>query len=228
MISGVVLDIDDTLYLERDYVRSGFRFLGHAVASSDVEATSISDWLWTAFESGVRGDTFDRMLVAFPSIAGRTSVARLVSAYRSHPPTIALSRGVEQVLQALSHAGVRLGAVTDGPPEAQAAKARALGLDRWLDPVILTGELGPDAGKPSARAFEMVASAWSIPGERLVYVGDNPLKDFRGPRTLGWRTIRVRREGQLHHDAEPAAPADAPDLEIGSLERLLDHLELGA
>lgn len=228
MIGGVVLDIDDTLYLERDYVRSGFLFVAKAVASSEAEATSISDWLWTAFEAGIRGDTFDRLLVAFPSVATRTSAATLVSAYRAHPPTIALGPGVEGLLQALSLTGVRLGAVTDGPPEAQTAKARALGLDRWLDPIILTGELGPEGAKPSTRAFEIIASAWSIPNERLVYVGDNPLKDFRGPRALGWRTIRVRQEGQLRYALEPGAPSDAPDLEIPSLDQLPDHLDVGA
>ena len=73
MIRGIVFDIDDTLYLERDYVRSGFAHVAREVGRTDDEAGRLHDWLIRAFESGVRGDTFDRLRAAHP---------RLESAYR--------------------------------------------------------------------------------------------------------------------------------------------------
>jgi putative hydrolase of the HAD superfamily len=228
VILGIAFDLDDTLYLERDYVRSGFRHVARVVAASDEEARSIDAWLWTAFEAGVRGDTFDRLLSSYPDVAVRATASDLVAEYRSHVPTIALAPVVAETLTELGRRGLRLGAVTDGPPESQSAKARALGLDRWLDPIINTGELGSGHAKPSPYAFEIIASAWSIPHEHLAYVGDNPIKDFRAPRALGWTTIRLRSDGQLRRDVEPAAASDAPDIEIRSIGRLLEHLGAGA
>jgi len=74
-----------------------------------------------------------------------------------------------------------------------------------------------------------VASRWSGrppdrgpavgPARGFVYVADNPRKDFIGARQLGWRTVRVRRDGGEHHRYE-ASVAEAADVEIASLREL--------
>ena len=85
-IRGVVFDMDDTLYLERDYVRSGF----HAVSEQLPDSGRAFSRLWEWFETGVRGDTFDRLLKAEPQWATRVTTAALVNVYRSHRPQIEL------------------------------------------------------------------------------------------------------------------------------------------
>jgi putative hydrolase of the HAD superfamily len=220
VIRGVVFDVDDTLYLERDYVRSGFQHVARIAGSGDAEVAALGHWLWSAYEAGIRGDTFDRMLVAFPDVAERHSVPDLVAAYRRHEPAIRLMAGTADVLDGLAARGLRLGVLTDGPVESQSAKARALALDRWFDPIVLTAVLGPSAHKPGTMGFAAIAAAWSLQAEELVYVGDNPLKDFAGPRSLGWRTVRLRGPDQLHRALEAPGPAFEPQLEIGSLEEL--------
>ena len=53
---GVAFDLDDTLYLERDYVRSGFRAVAeYAVRGADVSAEDAFTFLWHDFLAGVRG-----------------------------------------------------------------------------------------------------------------------------------------------------------------------------
>ena len=224
MIRGVVFDIDDTLYDERDYVRSGFAHVARRYAGSEVEERALADWLWTAFEAGVRGDTFARLIDAFPDLAGRTSVPELVDAYRNHPPAIRLTPEVATSLDALADRGVRLGIISDGPAESQSAKAAALGLGRWFEPIILTSALGPGFAKPAPGAFEAIARAWSIGSTELAYVADNPAKDFAGPRALGWLTVRVRHPGQLRFDLEPARPSDRADFEISAAADLPGRL----
>jgi len=64
---GVVFDMDDTLYSERDYVRSGFGVVAQHAASTTDEATILFAWLWSAFEAGRRDDTIDGLFGAFPS-----------------------------------------------------------------------------------------------------------------------------------------------------------------
>jgi len=221
VIRGVVFDVDDTVYFERDYVRSGFEHVARFASRGETDAATLATWLSTAYEAGIRGDTFDRMLEAFPDVAVRHSVDEIVTEYRTHPPVIGLSDGTAPVLDQLAARGLRLGVLTDGPVESQSAKSAALGLAHWFDPVVLTGALGPRAHKPGTAGFAAIAADWSLGPEALVYVGDNPLKDFGGPRALGWRTIRLRDPRQERHAIESASVADAPDDEITALVQLL-------
>ncbi len=225
MIRGVVFDIDDTLYDERDYVRSGFAHVARAAGGSADESAAVLAWLWRAFESGVRGDTFDRLLAAFPDLARRVTRDELVTAYRGHEPDIALAAGFPDTLDELRRRGLRLGALSDGPAASQSTKARALGLARWLDPIVLTGALAPGSGKPATPGFEQIEAAWSERGAALVYVADNPEKDFIGPRRLGWATVRVRRPAQLRADVEPAGAEARPDAEVATPDALLAWLD---
>jgi len=226
VIAGIGLDLDDTLYQEADYVRSGFMAVATAAGASLAERAELAAWLLNAFESGVRGDTFDGLLERFPHLADRMTVADLVDVYRQHVPAIAMAEDVALTLARLTAAGVRLGVVTDGPTPMQAAKVRALGLERWCSPIILTDTLGTGMNKPHPAAFEALAAQWGLNGDQLAYVGDNPRKDFVGPRRLGWSTVRLRRAGQLHAHVESPSQEFAPDLEIADLVELPERLGL--
>jgi putative hydrolase of the HAD superfamily len=95
-----------------------------------------------------------------------------------------------------------------------------LQLRRWFDPIVLTASLGPGHGKPATTGFEAIAHEWGMEGAALAYVGDNPAKDFIGPRKLGWLTIRLRQPEQLYWRLEAASESREPDTEIGSLAEL--------
>jgi putative hydrolase of the HAD superfamily len=226
VIRGVVLDMDDTLYLEREYVRSGFAAVARAAGGSDVEVVQIEAWLWTAFEAGVRGDTFDRLRDAFPEVGVRRSTADLVEVYRAHPPEIALANGVRDTLDRLAGMGLRLGVLSDGPVESQSAKVAALGLERWFEPIILTGALDATFAKPGTAGFESIARAWGLPAAELVYVGDNPAKDFVGPRALGWATVQLVHPRQVRDRQEPIDDRHRADHLIADLTDLIQTLSL--
>ena len=227
MIRGLVFDIDDTLYDEREYVRSGFFAVAQVAGHSDGEATALADWLGTAFEAGIRGDTFDRLRASFPEVGGRVSTAALVDAYRAHLPDIALSTGVPEMLDRLEALGLRLGVLSDGHAASQMAKVAALGLERWFDPILLTGSREPRFAKPGTAGFEAIAQGWRLAASELVYVADNPEKDFAGPRRLGWMTVRLAHPRQLRHRLEPADEDHQPDVVIGAPADLLRLLSLG-
>jgi putative hydrolase of the HAD superfamily len=215
----VVFDIDDTLYLERDYVRSGFAAVD-AWARSELDVPDLGDRAWATFEEGVRGRIFDEALAACGVRANGSLVSQLVDIYRSHAPTIGLLADVRAWLAARP-ADVALAVVTDGPPASQRAKAAALGLVDWADPIVFTDELGPGRGKPHPAAFEGVEAAAGLTGAACAYVGDNPSKDFAGPRGRDWRTVRVRREGGLHAAAASGDDVDAEITDFAALDGAL-------
>lgn len=211
----IVLDVDDTLYLERDYVRSGFVAVGELV-SSQLGIDGIGHTLWSGFVAGVRGDAFDRALLHHGCEPSPDLIRELVDCYRAHRPAIHLLPDAARLLDRL--AGRRLAAITDGPVNSQRAKVEALGLEARADPVVLTGELGPGRSKPDPAAYVLVEQHSGLDPDRHVYIGDNPTKDFVTPLDRGWTPVRIRRPDSLHHDA----PTPAGVLEISSLDEIID------
>ena len=102
----------------------------------------------------------------------------------------------------------------------QRAKAEALGLDRWIETMVFTAELGPEFGKPHPRAFELVQERTGVPGSRCIYVADNPAKDFDAPHALGWRTVRIRRPAALHSEVESNERVDLEVTDLGDVAEL--------
>lgn len=217
----VVFDIDDTLYLERDYVRSGIRAAG-AWVRSELGRDDFAERAWLVFEAGVRGRIFDEALSACGVRPTPELVSELVAVYRSHHPDIQMLDDAERCLERL-RSRVNLAVVTDGPIDSQRAKAVALGVHTWSQLTVFTSELGDGMSKPHCRAFEMVEEATGCHGEECAYLADNPAKDFLGPRSLGWSTVRVRRPQSLH-SAVPSGPD--VDLDIPDLTRVPAELRL--
>lgn len=208
----VVFDLDDTLFLERDYARSGFGAAGRFMAE-ELGVTDFSARAWETFEAGVRGRIFDATLRAVGIEPTTELVGRLVDIYRSHTPDIRLLADAGECIRALRGRGTALAVITDGPPASQRAKAKALGVATWAEKTVFTAELGEGVGKPHPRAFELVEAACR--GDRRgTYVADNPAKDFVAPRALGWATVRVRRLGSLH---EKVDSGDDVDVELTDL-----------
>ena len=209
----IVFDLDDTLYLERDFVFSGYRAVAEWMMSTD-GLTGFSDACRALFDAGERRRVFDRALsdcgIAPDRIA--SLVPHLVARYRSHVPSISLCQDAARYLAA--HEPVAI--ITDGPEAMQRAKAAALGLERFCDLLVPTGQWRTGFGKPHSRAFDVVAAAC---GRRCVYVADNAVKDFLAPKRLGWRTVQILRPERVHGGAPPS-PAHAADTVIENLDQL--------
>ncbi|ADG73676.1 Haloacid dehalogenase domain protein hydrolase [Cellulomonas flavigena DSM 20109] len=201
----LVFDLDDTLFLERDYVRSGFMHVGRVV-ESQYGVPGFGARAWQSFEAGVRGRTFDQ--VASELGLPPEAVPDLVAAYRDHEPDIALAPDAAEYLANLPAGTVHTGIVTDGYGPGQRRKLEALGLERLVDTVVVTAEHGPAWHKPSELAFRHIVAESGGRDARFVYFGDNPTKDFQGPASLGWINVRVRRPGGLHHAVHDQIPVD--------------------
>lgn len=219
VIKGVVFDMDDTLYLERDYVRSGFGAIADYV-DRVADRDKVFCTLWGMFNEGVRGDTFNRLMDLFPAIAEEYDIPSLVTVYRNHQPEIAVIPEMRDIIASLKSKGIALGVLSDGPLTSQQAKADALGVASMVDQVVLTDALGRSSWKPSVDGFELLATALGLPHNALVYVGDNPVKDFFAPRKLGWLTIRLRMAGQLREMEEAADMENTPHEDVRSFTQL--------
>ena len=188
-IKGVIFDLDDTLYSEKEYVKSGYK------AVSDYLGGGYAEKLWSFFESGK--PAIDELL---NELGRENEKTKAVEVYRSHKPTIHLYPGVTEMIEELRAKGIKVGIITDGRPEGQRNKLETLGLD--VDDVIITDELGGiQFRKPCDIAFRILITRWRLNPADVVYVGDNPVKDFQAPRQLGMRSIYFNNPDGLYHIA---------------------------
>jgi len=220
-IQAVVFDLDDTLYSERDYVRSGYRAVAAAMSP---EASAVAAWMWRRFRHGRTERMFNAAAAAFGLPDDPETIARWVACYRQHRPRIAPHADVVEVLDAL-RGRVKLGLLSDGFLPAQALKLDALGLRERFDAIVFTEAMGRDCWKPSPAGFERIAAKLGVPHAACAYVADNPAKDFVAPNALGWLTIQWRRDGQVHADA-PAADGGTARIVVADAAALLAALPL--
>ncbi len=181
-IRAVIFDLDDTLYPEKEYVRSGF----HAVAECFPGIKDMADKLWLAFETGER--PIDAVLKKEDRYS-RENLEKALHTYRFHKPDISLYPGVKDLLERI-RSDRKIGIITDGRPEGQKAKLEALGLNQMVDEVIITDELGgAEFRKPCDVAFRIMRERMDMPFCQMMYVGDNLKKDFAAPQKLGMRAV---------------------------------------
>jgi putative hydrolase of the HAD superfamily len=215
MTAVVVFDLDDTLYLERDFVRSGFAAVG-AWLGAHYGVVDFEAHAWDLFLAGRRGDVFDRTLPQLGLDPQPGLVRRLVEVYRQHPPTIGLEPAATELLEALG-GRCRLAVLTDGYHATQRRKIAALALDTRCRPIVCTDQWGREHWKPSPRGFLHIQQALEAPPQSCIYIGDNPAKDFRAPKALGWRTLRLCHPLGEHARAVAASPCDEADATVASL-----------
>lgn len=189
----IVFDLDDTLYDEMTYVTSGFRAVAEFLEpiTGTPEDILYQEMMSVLSREG-RGQVFDAVLRDH-GCHNKSLARKCVSVYRAHRPSIRLFRDAERLLNALASYPIYI--VTDGNKHVQFRKLEALAL---LDhPNIrgcyITRRFGIRNEKPSPHCFHLICQREGVDPSEVVYIGDNPNKDFVGIKPLGFRTIRVVR-----------------------------------
>ncbi len=228
MITTVVFDMDDTLYDEVDYCRSGFAAVAAFLANipnltASPTEKQIRDAFRAQFDAGNRTSVFNAALDKLGIAYAPETIKHLVRVYREHTPEITLPAESKNVLELLSGEYV-LALLTDGFLPTQKLKTHALGLQQYFQAVIYTEELGREFWKPSTKGFKHLLKQLHKKPSDCVYVADNAQKDFIGPKQLGMNTIQLIRPNRIY-DTPPANADAAPDQIIASITQLPQALK---
>lgn len=191
-LDAVIFDLDDTLYSEKAYIRSGY----HEVAKILVQIDNVEEKLWEAFQSG--RPAIDAVLQD-AGLDDPMLKAKCLEIYREHLPSISLDPDAKEILISLHQAGKKIAILTDGRPSGQRKKIEALGLANLVDEILITDELGGvQFRKPNDVGFRILKYRLGVPYERMAYVGDNPCKDFHAPRVLGMPYVYYQNPDSLY------------------------------
>ena len=219
----LIFDLDDTLYPERDFVLSGFRAVArHGEDAFGLDVAASFRTMTDILDHEGRGRVFDLWLQPH-GLATRQAVARCVQVYRHHIPDIVLPDAHRKLLERLtSRAPLYL--VTDGHKIAQKRKVDALRIAHLFRRVFITHRFGLRHAKPSLHCFDLIRRAERSEWNSLVYVGDNPAKDFVGLNGVGGRTVRVRTGSHAQDVAKPGHDAEFQIEDLTQIEHVLPRV----
>lgn len=182
---ALVLDLDDTLYAEIDFLYSGYEHIAKRLEPEHWEP--LFTQLVERYHAGEN---------AFQFLTEKYQVTlnTLLEWYRFHSPNISLFKNVVEILNQLQPE-YKFAVITDGRSITQRNKLKALKLENLLDYVVISEEIGSE--KPALQNYQAVENALQC--DKYIYIGDNPKKDFVTPNKLGWETICLRDKGRNIH-----------------------------
>ena len=216
----LIFDLDDTLYDESRFVDGGLRAVARlGQARWGWDAAGSLETLQEILAREGRGTVFDRWLQGHEAWS-RGRVGDCVRAYRTHAPEIELFPAGRRMIDRFRSRGP-LYLVTDGNKIVQRNKVDALAL--WPDfrRIFITHRFGVAAAKPSTHCFGRIKAESGCAWDEMVYVGDNPAKDFVNLTPLGVTTVRVLTGA---YSKVPALPGHDALFTIPDLDALPDVL----
>ncbi len=205
----VVFDLDDTLYDEIEFVKSGFKEV-----CAFLQNEIYFDFMWSEFLKEGSGKIFDKLIQKFNLTI---SLEKLVEIYRFHFPEINLDADTKILLTHLKKK-IKLALITDGHYITQKNKFAALGLEKFIEFPVFTDTL--NTKKPDKKPFMYVSDFFC--DNKYVYVADNPKKDFFAPKELNWFTIRYKNPKGIYRDIKNNADVEIENL--GEVATILDGL----
>lgn len=227
MVTTVIFDLDDTLYDEREYCKSGFNAVAHSLSNlvDVLTLEEIFDGLWRQFSAGNRTKTFNAVLEHHGIDYDEKLIQKMIEIYRTHTPQISLPSDSDKVLNQLSEK-YTLALLTDGFLPAQKLKVQALNIEKYFKTVIYTEQLGRENWKPSPAGFEKIIQQLNAKPRNTAWVADNEMKDFIAPNKLGILTIQLIRPARIHTSTsdDPDAAAKNVIHKLSELPALLEKL----
>jgi putative hydrolase of the HAD superfamily len=201
-----VFDLDDTLYSERDFEKSGIEFVYNYFEIKHISLDSIFNnrkyWIDQIID-GANNQITKQMVLDI---------------YRCHLPTIQLYKDAKVFLEKLLSQGIEMSLITDGRSITQRNKLRALGIESFFKNIVISEEVNSE--KPSEYNFSMVM--YNKIAENYIYIADNPQKDFITPNKLGWTSICLLDRGQNVHNQNFNISSDyLPQYLISSFEEII-------
>lgn len=211
---AVLFDLDDTLYDQAvPFARAVHAVIGPVEGATDealyAASRAHSGEIFAAYGAGCDPTEamYVRRITATLAEFGRAvtpddALAIQLRYMASTGNPIELSAPMRNLLDDLAARGARIGVVTNGNGARQRAKARQLGLDRWMPAgaIVVSEDVG--LAKPDPAIFALGARRLGLPAADCVFVGDSLATDVRGALSAGMRAVWLNRR-------DAPAPADA-------------------
>jgi len=199
-LRGLVFDLDDTLIDQKRWIYEKFLLLADRFSGQLGTTEGFVTTAMRIVEEGDRRTTIDAAIASL----GLDPALRepLIEAYRELEPEVCRTfPDVIPSLLTLRQMGLKIGILTDNPPDSQRQKLRRAGrLEELADAIVLTREVGEE--KPAPAGYLKIAQCLDLPPAVLAAVGDNPYRDAAGAMAAGYGHVFLvaRAQGLFNMD----------------------------
>ena len=187
----VLLDLDDTLYSEKDYFQSVFAtFASQIGLKSEIVPTYLNQF--SEVRTNIK-DIFSHFLHD-QGLYSKENHEKLFEMYRSVITQLSPHNGVDLLINKLLKTQVEVSVLTNGVSAAQKNKWDSLQIGHKESiSFYMARELGGD--KPNAETFEVWRTLQNVEWSRVVAVGDKYDNDIVYPLEMGASAVLVNTYG---------------------------------
>ncbi|MDR1390287.1 MAG: HAD family hydrolase [Treponema sp.] len=221
-LKGIAFDLDGTLYPNyRFYLRLVIPLLRHPRFYRAFALTRRR--LHRDGQKNIRNDFYRRQAALMSEILG----ARIDEQYLEEKiyrrwedcfKRINLFPHVRETLATFKKAGLRLGLLSDFPPE---RKLVYLHLDEIFDAALCSEKTG--CLKPCRLPFETMAGSLGLEPQTILYTGNSPRFDMAGARAAGMKTALIKR-GPLSTGRAGFGGTDCADFVFRDYRQLVKYV----
>jgi len=212
----IIFDLDDTLYDSRIFTFQGFWSVSIFLSKITNIDKKIIYYKILSFSKKNNKRAFNMILenLNLP----KKYLVKLLSIYRYSNKKLFLYEDAKYLLNFLGYKRSFL--ITDGNKKMQAIKIKSLKISKYFKKIFITNQYGIKNNKPSIFCFEKIRKLEKTTFNNLVYIGDNPKKDFL-VKKYGITTIRLKRGIYKKIKLENKFEAD---YSINNLKRLVNFV----
>lgn len=189
-INSVIFDLDNTLYDESIY----FKYVIECFCSKikKIDKIGVMHRAYFKYRNSSK-DIFNDLLVPANLPYDNINKDLLFEIYCTINAPISLYDDALMILEYLKLRKMNVFILTNGLINAQKNKAKLLCLHSYCNEIIYARIYGKKYEKPHSRSFVNLLKDKKILACNLLAVGDNLSTDFRAPKKLGIKTVRLLR-----------------------------------
>ncbi|MFX1276023.1 MAG: TIGR02253 family HAD-type hydrolase [Promethearchaeota archaeon] len=151
--------------------------------------------------------------------------AAIIAYHQEKIDSINLYDDVEDCLKKLNSMRIQSIIISDGSPVKQNEKILRLGLDKLIDSVFISDQIG--IKKPNKKLFEYCLNTLEVKSSEAIYIGDRIDMDIIPAKMCGIHAIYIHRGGKydFYNSHEKIPQENKPDYEISSLKEIFKIIE---
>ncbi|MFX1327052.1 MAG: TIGR02253 family HAD-type hydrolase [Promethearchaeota archaeon] len=153
-------------------------------------------------------------------------IAAAVMAYHEEKiNSIKLYDDVEDSLKKMKKLHIKTAIISDGIPIKQYEKILRLKIDKLIDLVVISDEMG--IKKPNPELFSYCLKKFGIQGRETIYIGDRIDKDIVPANINNIHTVYLHRGGKYdtYKINEKVYESSKPDYEISNLNEIFNIID---
>jgi len=218
-IKLVIIDLDDTIYSEYDFVQSGFRHVAEKI-SKDVKCSiPLLIQNMNVFFNNDKKTVFNQLL-SFLKPRGNFSLEKFIELYKSHIPNIKPYDDFYDFCAYLDKTKIDLVLLTDGDIIQQKNKVLGLGIENFFKKIYYSDSYGIDYRKPNPKIYLEIMKNHKLKENEILVIGDNPHKDFFCKKSLGIKSIQIIRPNAIYANSKLYLDDVKPERIIESLTQV--------